>query len=430
MAKFKHLTDEERLQIEVMLKQQYSLKAIAQKIDKSLSTVSREVRKHGMVSEKFAAHYPANRCVHRRDCWHCQLCMDKPNCTRRCATCNQCNKICPDYEEEICLKLFDPPYVCNGCADEYKCVLKKRYYLHKKAQEAYKEMLSEARCGANITEEELTELNTFISPLLKNGQSIHHVFSNNPDTFAISEKSVYRYVSGGLLDARNLDLPRVVRFRPRKNKTVVHKVDRNCRIGRTYADFQKFMEQTDVQVVEMDTVKGGQSGKVLLTLLFRSCDFMLAFLRDHNTSQTVIDCFNTLYALLGQQSFQSLLPVILTDNGSEFSNPVALEFDEFGNRRTHIFYCDPSSPHQKPEVELQHEFIRRISPKGYSFDKLTQAQVNLMMSHINSYGREKFSGKSPIEMFDFLYGQGLAEKLSIFKIPPNEIILTPALLKK
>jgi len=48
----------------------------------------------------------------------------------------------------------------------------------------------------------------------------------------------------------------------------------------------------------MDTVKGGVSGKVLLTMMFKSCDFMLAFLRDRNTSQTVIDRFNWLYELL------------------------------------------------------------------------------------------------------------------------------------
>ena len=430
MPKNKHLTDGERLQIEIMLKQQYPLKAIAQRLDKSLSTISREVRKRAQESEKFAAHYPANRCVKRRDCQRCQLCEEKPNCTRRCATCGRCNKICTAYEEEVCLKLYDPPYVCNGCPDERRCVLKKRYYLHKQAHEAYREMLVESRAGANITQEELLDLDEFISPLLKHGQSVHHIFANNPDEFEISEKSVYRYVAGGLLEAINLDMPKVVRFRPRKSKPVVHKVDSGCRIGRTYADFKKYMENSEMSVVEMDTVKGGISGKVLLTLMFKSCDFMLAFLRERNTSQTVIDRFDILYELLGAERFKALFPVILTDNGSEFSNPNALEFDAQGKRRTRIFYCDPNASYQKPNVELNHEFIRRILPKGRSFNDLTQVQIDLMMSHINSYSREKLSDKSPIETFEFRYGEGLAKKLGICKIPPNEIILTPSLLNK
>ena len=417
MAKNKHLTDDERLQIEMWLKQRYSLKSIAERLGKSTSTISREVRKRAKESEKFAVHYPANRCVKRRECHRIQVCDDKPDCVRkRCATCNHCNKACPAYEEEVCFKLYEPPYVCSGCLDERRCTLKKKYYLHKKAHEAYREMLIDSRTGANITEGELHELDRFISPLLKQRQSVHHIFATNPDEFDISEKSVYRYVSSGLLDAGNLDMPRVVRFRPRKSKPIQHKVDKTCRIGRTYADFKTFMEISEVYVVEMDTVLGGRSaGKVLLTMMFKSCDFILAFLRERNTSKSVIDRFNLLYELLGAKRFKTMFPVILTDNGSEFSNPIALEFDANGNRRTRIFYCDPNASFQKPNVELNHEFIRRILPKGRPLTNLIQADIDLVMSHINSYSREKLSDKAPVDLFDFIYGEGIAKRLGISK---------------
>jgi len=308
--------------------------------------------------------------------------------------------------------------------------LKKRYYLHKQAHEAYREMLIESRQGANISEEELLELDEFVSPLIKQGQSVNHIFANNPDRLNISEKSVYRYVAGGLLKADNLDMPRVVRFKPRKSKPVEHKIDSGCRSGRNYLDFKKFAEDNDIHIVEMDTVKGGVSGKVLLTLTFKSCDFMLAFLRDRNTSQTVIDRFDTLVEILGEELFKKMFPVILTDNGSEFSNPKALEFDTAGNRRTYIFYCDPHASYQKPSVELNHEFIRKILPKGVSMNNLTQDDINLMMSHINSYSRKKWNNRSPIEMFNYTYGKGAAEKLGQKLIQPNEIQLKPSLLKK
>lgn len=56
-------------------------------------------------------------------------------------------------------------------------------------------------------------------------------------------------------------------------------------------------------------------------------------------------------AVLISDNFDKLFPVILTDNGNEFSNLYAIEFDKMGNRRTRIFYCDPSSPYQKGSVE-------------------------------------------------------------------------------
>jgi IS30 family transposase len=291
-------------------------------------------------------------------------------------------------------------------------------------------LLVEARIGANITEDELLALDEMVSPLIGRGQSVHHIVTHNADKFNISEKSVYRYVDGGLLSAKNIDMPRVCRVRPRKTKPVVHKVDTGCRIGRTYAEYEAFIKENPVSVVEMDSVIGRVGGKVLLTLMFTSCDFMLAFIRERNTSQSVIDIFNRLYDRFGEECFSGLFPVILTDNGSEFSNPKALEVDQDGVIRTRIFYCDPNASFQKPHVEVNHEFIRRILPKGKSFDNLEQADIDLMMSHINSYPREKLGDKSPLDMFGFIYGYEPLKKLGIAKIPANDILLKPALLKK
>jgi IS30 family transposase len=70
-----------------------------------------------------------------------------------------------------------------------------------------------------------------------------------------------------------------------------------------------------------------------------------------------------------------------TDNGSEFSNPKGIEYgpDGKGFQRTRIYYCNPSAPYQKAEIEVGHEFIRRVLPKGKSFDELMQEDINRMM---------------------------------------------------
>lgn len=430
MAKNKHLTDSERLLIEQRLREGVSLKQIAASLGKSASTISREIRARAIESDKYAPYRIHNRCAKLTICQKMQLCADKPNCTRKCSRCNYCNAVCEEFEERICIKLYDPPYVCNGCMEEPQCVLRKKYYLHKKAHEAYREMLVESRIGANITEDELLYLDEWVSPLIQRGQSVHHIATHNADKLEVSEKSVYRYVSGGLLQARNIDMPRVCRLKPRRTKPVEHKIDSTCRFGRTYADFVSHMEESGAAAVEMDSVIGRVGGKVLLTLMFKSCDLMLAFIRERNTSQSVIDIFDWMHGLLEADRFQALFPVVLTDNGSEFSNPKALEYDTQGNQRTHVFYCDPYASYQKPNAELNHEFIRKILPKGTSFDNLCQADIDLMMSHINSYSREKLGDKSPFDVFSFIYGHGILEKLGISRIPANEILLKPSLLKK
>ena len=73
--------------------------------------------------------------------------------------------------------------------------------------------------------------------------------------------------------------------------------------------------------------------------------------------------------------------------------------------------------------------IRRIVPKGTDWGQYTQEQINLMMSHINSYARKTLGNKSPYEVFAFLYGEELLKVFNLEQIPADEIVLTPDLLK-
>ena len=58
-----------------------------------------------------------------------------------------------------------------------------------------------------------------------------------------------------------------------------------------------------------------------------------------------------------------------------------------------------------------------------------QDQIDLMMSHINSYSRKKLGNKSPYEVFEFQYGRKILDAFHLQKIPADEIILSPELLK-
>lgn len=428
--KAKHLTLTDRATIKAMLDLGESFKKIAKALGHHCSTISREVRNRLVFKKTGCFGHAFNDCKNRFNCTLSKLC-ENPSCrSRKCRNCASCSKYCAYYEKETCEKLLKPPYVCNGCEKRNRCTLEKKIYSAVIADKDYKMTLSENRSGISISEEEAMSLDSVISPLLCNGHSPHHICSKNRPQVMVSERTLYNYIDAGIFSARNIDLPRKVRFKPRKTVNDSFKVDRSCRIGRTYKDYMEYMENfPDAPVVQMDTVEGKKGGKVLLTLHFLNSSFMLIFLRDRNTSASVSEIFDRLYLELGSESFMKLFPVILTDNGSEFSDPLRIEKDTQGNERSRIFYCDPSSPFQKGAIENNNGLIRRILPKGESFDSVSEEQVLLVMNHINSYGRGNLNDKSPHEVFSLFYGQTVLDRPGAVLISPNKIILTPNLLK-
>lgn len=431
MNKNKHLTLDNRHQIQRGLELGLSFRAIGTGIGKNNTTISKEIRGHIIFKRIGAPYRPFNDCQNRTHCKHSgDLCIECSRGKRQhCATCGKCSSLCSTYQKEECPHLLKPPYVCNGCSERNACTLEKHLYDAVQAQKEYEEVRSESRSGFNITEEELKELDSRISPLLKQGQSLHHILVNNPDTISCCEKTAYIYADNGLFEARNIDMPRKVRFRPRKQKSVPLKVDKSCRIGRTYEDYLAFIkENPSLPVVELDSVEGVKGEAVLLTVHFVRQKLQLSFKRDSNNSKSVTDIFNKLYTVLGQETYRKLFPILLADNGTEFSDPQSLEFDEEGHQRSHVFYCHPSSPYEKGACEVNHEFIRKIIPKGTDIGKYSEAQIHQMMNHINSYSRPELGDKTPYSMFEFYYGKKVLDQLGVQLVPPNEIVLKPSLL--
>lgn len=433
MAKNKHLTNDERNIIADCLKDNASFKAIGKEIGKDCTTVAKEVKNHITISQTGCMGKPYNNCRHRFLCAEARLC---DTCTyhrmiSRCRFCNQCNSNCTRFEADSCPKLATSPYVCNGCPDKhYRCTLEKHLYIPKNAQAQYDKTLCESRAGISLSKDEVKQLDELFSPLIGKKQSIHHICVNHRDSVMVSESTIYRLVDYNLFTARNIDLPRKVRYAPRKKKKDF-KVDKTCRIGRTYDDYINFRTtHKDLPVTQIDSVEGKKGGKVLLTIHFVKAECMLAFLRDANDSQSVINRFDRLYLELGPDLFCSIMPILLGDNGSEFSNPRALEFDGQGNRRTHVFYCDPYAPEQKGSCERNHEFIRMFIPKGSSLDHYTQGDIDRMIDHINSYSRPSLGNKCPYEMMTFLYGEKILSRLGCHRIAPDDVTLNQSIFQR
>lgn len=388
--KNKHMTLDDRIEIQECLTKGMTFKDIAKRIGKSQTTVSREVKLHQK------AH--TNGFVRT---------------------------------EEVCPSLLKAPFVCNGCEKRSRssCPYRRQLYEARYAQATYEEVLKDSRTGIALNKESFYQTERVVSDAVSRGQHIYHaIITNNLPT---SSASVYRYIKKGYYSVRPIDLPRAIKFKERHTSAAEY-IPSCIKKGRTYEDYLIFIEDNSgIPIVQLDTVIGRIGGKTIMTLHFVGSDFMIGLLLDNKSSAQAAEKIQNLKAVLNDHGFRfgDIIPVLLTDNGGEFSQVLAFENDLNGDRETFLFFCDPAAPNEKPHIEKNHTLLRDIVPSGTSFDVFTQETVNMIFSHVNAVKRKQFNGKSAYDMFTFAYSVELAEALGISPIAPENVIQSPKLLK-
>lgn len=395
----KHLSLNDRILILKLVNTNQSMRSIGRKLGVSASTISRELQKHRTLKKanpfnnvKFTENCKSSRVTHA-------------------------------------------PWICHGCKSYVYCRKDKYIYDPTQADKSYHDTLVSSRHKVACGQDAFDYLNHLLKPLIKDkSQSFDHVYASISDQIGISKSTLYRYIDKGYLkDVRNLDLPRRVRYRAthKSNEKKVTK-DTKIRVNRTYLDFLAYCAtHPRAYVCEIDSVIGIKSDneKVLLTILFRNSNFMLAFIRNRNDAQSVVDIFNSLEAKLGYAKFASLFHITLGDNGSEFASVDALEANHRKLHRCHFFYCDARSSEQKGKLEKNHQYIRKFFPQGTSLNCLTQKDVNNMMNHINSTKRDYLGNKSPFECLTKSQASAI-KKLGYLEIDRLKVTLNLSLFKK
>jgi len=385
MTKHKHLTLSDRNDIQLGLERGETFKAIGQSILKDPTTVSKEVKRNRQVRESTSNNLP------------CPL-LDKA------------------------------PFVCNGCPKRRQnCGYKKIFYLAKQAQKQYEQTLVESREGTPLNSKTFWDMDKVISDGVKKGQHIYHILKTH--NLDVSSSTVYRHIRKGYLSIAPIDLARAVKFKERQ-KSKLPSIPKEAKKGRSYEDFQNYLVLNQLDSwLEMDTVLGRMGGKVLLTFNLSFCNFIFARLLDNKTALEVTKHLYNIKNTLHQadKDFFQLFPVILTDNGGEFARVDDIEMDVRGESK--LFFCDPNRSDQKGRIEKNHTLIRDILPKGTSFDNLTQEDINLVCSHVNSVKRAALNGKSAYELFAFTYGEEIPKLLGISKIPAEDVCQSSKLLQ-
>lgn len=429
----KHLTLEDREYIEKSLNEKKSFREISKYLCKDPSTISKEVWNHRIVNtfHRGSFNNPHNFCIHRYHCKKMNACGKIVICDTFCRSCLKCNNVCPRFEKEQCRQIENAPYVCNGCpTPRHRCTIQTKFdYNAKAAQRKYEQLLSESRVGVDLTKTQLRALDSIVRPLIAQGQSPYMILTNHPE-LDISVKTLYNYIDQGLLLTKNIHLKRKVKFHKRKShKTQI--TDREVFIGRTYNDFRD-SHADELDFWEMDTVLSARGSlKCILTLYFPECELLLAHLMNRCSPGAVKLIFDRLQAALGDAyEFAFTFPVILTDRGKEFGRPEELEKDSRKNPRTSIFYCDPMRSDQKGGIENVHTMLRMILPKGTVFEDLTQWDIRKCADHINNAPRKHLAGQTPYELALKTFGPEVLKKLQLRYVAPDDVTLSPKLLKK
>jgi len=388
--KNKHMTLDDRIEIQECLSKGMTFKDIAKRIGKNQTTVSREVKLH-----------------------------QKTHINNFVRT------------DEVCPKLLKAPFVCNNCEKRSRsnCPYRRQIYEAKFAQASYENVLSDSRTGIALNKESFYETERIVSAAVSCGQHIYHAIVTNK--LPTSTASVYRYIKNGYYSVKPIDLPRAVKFKERKSSNSEH-IPSCMKKGRTFDEYLTFVEDNpNVPITQLDTVIGRIGGKTIMTLHFVQYNFMIGLLLEDKSSAQAAEKIQNLKKTLNQAGFRfgDIIPVILTDNGGEFSKVPAFENDLNGIQESLLFFCDPATPNEKPHIEKNHTLFRDIVPSGTSFDNFTQDTVNLIFSHVNAVKRKQFNGKSAYDMFTFSYSAELALALGISFVAPQDVVQSPKLLK-
>ena len=418
----RHLTLEERRIIRTGIENGSEKAAIAKTIGKDNSTIGKEIRLHRILKVK------------------CDMPLECKN-YRKCAFDRQCTLDCPDYDPFTCKRRDRSPGACNGCGNYSKCRFNKFYYEPEAAQNEYRETLVDSRSGANLTTMEAKAITDVVAPLLKQGQSPYQIIKDHPE-LGICEKTLYNYIENRVLnvlsDISSISLRRTVsRKIPKRNSEIYKKREpRKYLEGRQYKDYLEYLDQhPNAYVVQMDTVYNDESnGPFIQTFKLMQSRLTFAVFHEHKTTESMTNGLNLLEAVLGKELFNKHVEVLLTDRGTEFSAPDALESREDNTTRTRVFYCDPMCSNQKGSLENKHIELRYICPKHVDLRALGltgQDKLNLVLSHLNSSPCEKLAGKSPLEYAEFMFPDLVAKfnEFQIVQIPKDDIILRPYLLK-
>lgn len=336
--KFKHLTEKERYQIEILLKEKRSPSEIAKILGKHKRTIEREIARGTVqMMTTYLTHI---------------------------------NKYCADTAHRVYLKNAQNKGACLKIGHD-----------HKLAQHIEKKIIKEKYSPDAV-----------IGEIRKKGLKFKT---------SICTKTLYNYIDKEVFaKISNKDLP--VKRKPRKGNYHRVRVAHNNLRGTSIEERPKEVDtRTEYGHWEMDCVVGkqGGSGAVLLVLTERSTRKEIIRKMKDKKQGSVKEVLDKLERQQGSKFYEHF-KTITVDNGSEFLDSKALErsVKKPGSQRFKLYYAHPYSSWERGSNENANKLIRRFIPKGTDIGKLRHKDIQRIENWMNNYPRKIHGYKSANEM--------------------------------
>lgn len=431
MKKFEQLNLAQRAQLQILLKEKKSLQEVSEVLGFSRQTLYREILRN--------SYWVNNDTIgNKHSCVHYDECRKK--LVNKSSKSIVCHPNCIRYEasKRECIKKY--PFVCNHCRKKAFCKFLHRFYDPEYASKEYHSRLKETRANPRKEKDLIKAMNKLVSPLVKKGQSIEAILMNHPE-IEVSSLTIRDWVRKGYLDCKLSDFRlngRRISKRYNYSSNRDHVALAEAKIGHKYINYIAYKKDNpNCFTIQFDSVIGNIDGKhSLLTIHIVEHKLQFGILLDSKEKEEVykrlkfiIDKMKDLLNKDGLTIYNHFTECWLTDNGTEFDNILKLIDD---NPDMHIFFCHPNASYEKGSCEKNHEFIRYVHYKGWSFDSLEQKDMDLLFSHINSYPRKSLNKKTPYQsvLEDHRFGKEFLDLININKVNGDDVTLNPSLLRK
>lgn len=370
----------ERIKIQILLERKLSFSEIARELNRSVSTITREIHRNSTIEGK-----------------------DYPRCPKRFIVCNKCHKI-------------------------HICSFEQVFYNYEEAQNKSENRNESAQNRTKLSPGVVSIIDDIVTTGIRNCKSLHHVYFANPILKTLcSERTIRRLIYRRELNVKSHELRRYVRFKRKPEKTKKIWV-RNIEVlyGRQYEDFLNYVtKHKRMNIVQYDSVVGKRNDEqALLTIMFPKYNFQFGILIKKDEPSDVKSKLRSLFKKLGDDIVRAIFPINIADNGVEFSYFNQIELNAAKQTICRTFFARSYRSNDKASCERNHELVRYCLPKGKSLNSLKQDQIDEMFSNINCLIRKSTKNSTPYELVLRKFGEQFLTAIGIERIPTKKVRLT------
>jgi len=220
----------------------------------------------------------------------------------------------------------------------------------------------------------------------------HHIntlYDKGQISHKISFKTIYNLIYSGKLGVTSKDLL----YGPKKyNKA--HKQEKSHEKpdgGESIELRPDISDRIEFGHWEIDCVVGKREGKstCLMTLVERKTRYGITVLIPKKSKKCIVNALKKIKSKFGKY-FYDIFKSITADNGCEFKDAKGMSLTLKNGKKVKIYFAHAYHSWERGSNENFNKMIRRYFPKGTDFTKITNKELQDVITRINNYPRKQF----------------------------------------